>query len=58
MKRLCKNSGLSITNNHTFRMSLNSNILIKAGLDAKTRAGDTGASYCYERELLHLYEKR
>ena len=58
MKRLCKNPGPSMTNNHAFRMSLNSNILIKAGLDAKTWAGDTGASYCYERELLHLYEKR
>ena len=57
LKRLCKNLGLSITNNHAFRMSLNSNVLIKAGLDAKTRAAILGHSIA-TNESYYTYTRR
>ena len=57
LKRLCKNLGLSITNNHAFRMSLNSNVLIKSGLDAKTRAAILGHSIA-TNESYYTYTRR
>ena len=57
LKRLCRNLGLSITNNHAFRMSLNSNVLIKAGLDAKTRATILGHSIA-TNESYYTYTRR
>jgi integrase len=57
LKRLCKNLDLSITNNHAFRMSLNSNVLIKAGLDAKTRAAILGHSIA-TNESYYTYTRR
>ena len=57
LKRFCKNLGLSITNNHAFRMSLNSNVLIKAGLDAKTRAAILGHSIT-TNESYYTYTRR
>lgn len=42
--RLCKNLGLEVTNNHAFRMSLNSNVFIPAGLPVTERARLLGHS--------------
>ena len=36
--RLCKSLGLAVTNNHAFRMSLNSNVFIPLGIPVTTRA--------------------
>lgn len=44
LSRHCKALGFNITNNHAFRMSLNSNVLIPRGLDVKQRAYVLGHS--------------
>lgn len=44
LRRLCKSLRLMKTNNHAFRMSLNSNVFIKLGLDATERAKLLGHS--------------
>ncbi len=38
LRRLCERMGYSITNNHAFRMSLNSNVFIPLGLPVTQRA--------------------
>lgn len=38
LARLCKSQGLNVTNNHAFRMSLNSNVFIPLGIPVTTRA--------------------
>lgn len=57
LNRHCKALGLHITNNHAFRMSLNSNFFYEAGLNAKQRSYLLGHSvdtneryYTYTRE--------
>ena len=42
--RLCKKLGLKLSNNHAFRMSLNSYVYIPAGLNETTRAAILGHS--------------
>ena len=56
LRRLCKSLGFNVTNNHAFRMSLNSNVLIPLGIDAPVRAKLLGhtvevnlANYTYAR---------
>ena len=44
LNRLCKHIGLDITNNHAFRMSLNSNVLIPMGIPVTERASILGHS--------------
>lgn len=44
LRRLCRHYGLSITNNHAFRMSLNSNVLIPNGICVTDRAKLLGHS--------------
>lgn len=38
LRRMCRRIGLEITNNHAFRMSLNSNVFIPAGITVAQRA--------------------
>lgn len=38
LRRMCRRIGVEITNNHAFRMSLNSNVLIPAGIPVTQRA--------------------
>lgn len=38
LRRLCRRCGLNITNNHAFRMSLNSNVFIPLGIPVTQRA--------------------
>ena len=38
LRRLCRRIGLNITNNHAFRMSLNSNVFIPMGIPVTQRA--------------------
>lgn len=57
LKRLCQSLGFKITNNHAFRMSLNSNVLIPAGLDAKERAAILGHSIT-TNESYYTYTRR
>ena len=42
--KLCHSLGLNVTNNHAFRMSLNSNVLIPLGISAADRAAMLGHS--------------
>lgn len=44
LRRLCKSKNLKVTNNHAFRMSLNSNVLIPNGISAANRAKLLGHS--------------
>ena len=44
LRRLCISLNLDVTNNHAFRMSLNSNVFIPAGLPATERARLLGHS--------------
>lgn len=44
LNRICRSQGLSITNNHAFRMSLNSNVLIPMGVSVADRAAMLGHS--------------
>ena len=44
LRRLCRSLNLDVTNNHAFRMSLNSNIFIPAGLPVTERARLLGHS--------------
>lgn len=44
LRRMLTSLGLSVTNNHAFRMSLNSNVLIPKGLDTGDRAALLGHS--------------
>ena len=44
LRKLCRRHGLKVTNNHAFRMSLNSNIMIPNGLPAIERAKLLGHS--------------
>ena len=44
LRRLCRSKGLTITNNHAFRMSLNSNVLIPMGITVADRAAMLGHS--------------
>lgn len=38
LRRLCRRIGLSLTNNHSFRMSLNSNVLVPLNIDVAKRS--------------------
>lgn len=51
LRRLCRSIGLSLTNNHTFRMSLNSNVFIQNGISVTDRAMLLGHSV--ETNLKH-----
>ena len=51
LRRLCESLGLDVTNNHAFRMSLNSNVFIPAGLPVTERARLLGHSV--ETNLRH-----
>lgn len=42
--RLCKKLGLQLSNNHAFRMALNSYVYVPAGMDVATRAKILGHS--------------
>lgn len=44
LRRLCQSLDMNVTNNHAFRMSLNSNVFIPAGLPATERARLLGHS--------------
>ena len=44
LRRLCQSLNFKVTNNHAFRMSLNSNVLIPAGLPVTERARILGHS--------------
>ncbi len=44
LRRLCRSKGLTVTNNHAFRMSLNSNVLIPIGISVADRAAMLGHS--------------
>lgn len=44
LRRLCRSLGYEITNNHAFRMSLNSNVFIPAGMTTAMRAELLGHS--------------
>ncbi len=44
LRRLCRSRGFDITNNHAFRMSLNSNVLIPMGISVADRAAMLGHS--------------
>lgn len=57
LRRLCANLNLPVTNNHAFRMSLNSNVFIPLGIPATERASMLGHSvetnlkyYSFERK--------
>lgn len=56
VRRVCRSLDLKVTNNHAFRMSLNSNVLLPGGLSSGTRAALLGhsiqtniANYSYSR---------
>lgn len=51
LRRLCNSLDLDVTNNHAFRMSLNSNVFIPAGLPVTERARLLGHSV----EVNHRY---
>lgn len=51
LRRLCQSLGMSVTNNHAFRMSLNSNVLIPLGMPVTERARLLGHSV--ETNLRH-----
>ena len=51
LRKLCKKFGFEITNNHGFRMSLNSNVLIPSGISTADRAKLLGHSV--ETNLKH-----
>lgn len=44
LRRLCRHVGLTVTNNHALRMSLNSNVLIPKGISTTDRAALLGHS--------------
>lgn len=44
LRRLCRSQGLTVTNNHALRMSLNSNVLLPMGISAADRAAMLGHS--------------
>ena len=44
LRRLCRSLGLNVTNNHAFRMSLNSNVFIPLDIPATGRAALLGHS--------------
>lgn len=44
LRRLCRSKGLDVTNNHAFRMSLNSNVFIPMGISVADRAALLGHS--------------
>lgn len=44
LRRLCQSLGMNVTNNHAFRMSLNSNVFIPLGLPVTERARLLGHS--------------
>ena len=52
LRRICKHVGLDVTNNHGFRMGINSNVLIPAGFTAAERASLLGHSI---ETNLHYY---
>ena len=55
LRRMCKRMGYNITNNHAFRMSLNSNVLIPLGILATKRAYLLGHSVeINERYYSHM----
>ena len=51
LRRICTKVGLDVTNNHAFRMGLNSNVLIPAGFTVVERAALLGHSV--ETNLRH-----
>ncbi len=54
LRRMCKRMGYEITNNHAFRMSLNSNVFIPLGLPVTQRARLLGHSVeVNERKYSH-----
>ena len=54
LRRMCKRMGYEITNNHAFRMSLNSNVFIHLGLPVTQRARLLGHSVeVNERKYSH-----
>ena len=57
LRKLCKKFGFNVTNNHGFRMSLNSNVLLPMGLSVADRAKLLGHSV--ETNLKHYsFESR
>ncbi len=57
LKRICRSFGFKVTNNHAFRMSLNSNVMIPLGIPVTNRARLLGHSvetnlkyYSYEEK--------
>ncbi|MBO6147354.1 MAG: tyrosine-type recombinase/integrase [Lachnospiraceae bacterium] len=55
LRRMCKRMGYDITNNHAFRMSLNSNVLIPLGIPVTERAYLLGHSVeINERYYSHM----
>ncbi len=55
LRRMCKGMGYNITNNHAFRMSLNSNVLIPLGIPVTERAYLLGHSVeINERYYSHM----
>ena len=55
LRRMCKRMGYEITNNHAFRMSLNSNVLIPLGIPVTERAYLLGHSVeINERYYSHM----
>lgn len=44
LRRLCRSQGLTVTNNHALRMSLNSNVLLPMGISVADRAAMLGHS--------------
>ena len=55
LRRMCKRMGYNITNNHAFRMSLNSNVLIPLGIPVTERAYLLGHSVeINERYYSHM----
>ena len=44
LRRMCKKLGYNVTNNHAFRMSLNSNVFIPLGISLTYRARMLGHS--------------
>ncbi len=62
LRRICRRCGLNITNNHAFRMSFNSNVLIQNGIAATDRAKLLGHSVttnlnCYSFAQKDVVEK-
>jgi len=59
LRRMCKRMGYEITNNHAFRMSLNSNVFIPLGLPVTQRARLLGHSVeVNERKYSHSRTER